>query len=78
MADKMTGKQTGAADKGAGRSQSGATGKSEKGQAAEPMSKGDKYLCEICGLQVNVDICGEYLEKKGLSCCGKAMKKQGE
>jgi hypothetical protein len=46
-----------------------------KPAAKKTMSKGDAYLCEVCGLQVNVDICGEFLESKGLHCCGKAMQK---
>jgi len=43
---------------------------------AEPkMNPGDAYLCEVCGLQVNVDICGEFLASKApLSCCGQKMK----
>jgi hypothetical protein len=41
---------------------------------AAKMKKGDAYLCEVCGLQVNVDICGEFLASKGPSCCGKKMK----
>ena len=54
--------------------------KMEKGNckpaAKKKISKGDAYLCEICGLQVNVDVCGEFLESKGLSCCGKSMKQK--
>jgi len=54
--------------------------KMEKGNskpaAKKKISKGDAYLCEICGLQVNVDVCGEFLESKGLSCCGKPMKQK--
>ena len=49
------------------------TGKQAK-SSAQKIAKGDSYLCEICGLQVNVDVCGEFLASKGLSCCGKPMK----
>ena len=46
--------------------------------SAKKMKKGDSYLCEVCGLQVNVDICGEFLASKGLSCCGHPMKQKGQ
>jgi hypothetical protein len=53
------------------------TGK--KGDAQEKMSPGDAYLCEVCGLQVNVDICGDFLASgKSLSCCGKKMAAKGK
>lgn len=43
-------------------------------KAEAKMSPGDAYLCEVCGLQVNVDICGEFLKSKApLSCCGQKM-----
>jgi hypothetical protein len=45
---------------------------------AKKMEKGDSYLCEICGLQVNIDVCGEFLESKGPSCCGKPMKQKAK
>jgi hypothetical protein len=46
--------------------------------SAPKMSKGDAYLCEVCGLQVNVDICGEFLKSKNLQCCGKPMKEKSK
>jgi hypothetical protein len=51
--------------------------KSKPRAAANKLSKGDAYLCEICGLGVNVDVCGDFLETTGLYCCNKAMKKTG-
>jgi hypothetical protein len=50
--------------------------KASKDKAEQKIGKGDAYLCEICGLQLHVDLCGEFLASKGLSCCGNAMKKK--
>jgi hypothetical protein len=50
--------------------------KTTQAKTGQNVSKGDAYLCEICGLQLHVDLCGEFLASKGLSCCGKGMKKQ--
>ncbi len=47
--------------------------KTVKKTASAKVSKGDAYLCEICGLQLNVDICGDYLKSSGPSCCGHKM-----
>jgi hypothetical protein len=44
--------------------------------SSQKINKGDAYLCEICGLQVHVDLCGEFLTSKDLSCCGHSMKKK--
>ena len=30
-------------------------------KSGKKMEKGDAYLCEICGLQVNVEMCAERL-----------------
>jgi hypothetical protein len=56
----------------------GKTNAENKAKAAKKIEKGDAYLCEICGLQVNVDLCGEYLATKQLSCCGKPMKEKAK
>jgi hypothetical protein len=40
------------------------------------ISKGDTYLCEICGLQVIVDDYGQVMETQGLYCCEKPMKEK--
>ncbi len=50
----------------------------KKAAPAQKIEKGDAYLCEVCGLQVNVDICGEFLKSKSLSCCGQPMKSKGK
>jgi hypothetical protein len=47
-----------------------------KKAAKKLMSKGEAYLCEIYGLSVNVDACGEFRESQGLICCGKPMKEK--
>lgn len=52
--------------------------KKQTTSSTRKIQKGDAYLCEICGLQVNVDLCGEYLESKGLNCCGKPMKEKSK
>ena len=35
---------------------------------ANKINKGDTYLCEVCGLQVKIDVCCENLAARGLSC----------
>jgi hypothetical protein len=38
------------------------------------VKKGDKYLCDVCGLVVSVDtVCG-CVDMCDILCCGKAMK----
>jgi hypothetical protein len=54
-----------------------ATAAKSKAKSASKISKGDGYLCELCGLQVYVDECGDVLETTGLYCCDQAMKKSG-
>jgi hypothetical protein len=53
-----------------------ATAKTAATKTASKISKGDAYLCEVCGLGVNVDVCGDFLETTALYCCDKAMKKK--
>ena len=71
MANKVTAKETKVTTK-----KPVSANVSKPNAAASKINKGDAYLCEICGLQVNVDVCGEYLETTGLYCCGKAMGKK--
>ena len=71
MANKVTAKESKVTTKKAAPAKV-----SKTKAAASKINKGDAYLCEICGLQVNVDVCGEYLETTGLYCCGKAMKEK--
>jgi hypothetical protein len=52
-----------------------AAAKSKSRAAASKPNKGDGYQCEICGLEVVVDECGDVLETTALYCCEKAMKK---
>lgn len=54
-----------------------AAAKSKSKTSASKINKGDAYLCELCGLQVYVDECGDVLETTGLYCCDQVMKKSG-
>jgi len=42
------------------------------------MKKDDKYACEVCGLQVYVDVCGEEIGSSTLFCCEQPMERQEE
>jgi hypothetical protein len=45
----------------------GKTSSEKKTASSKKVENGDAYLCEICGLQVNVDVRGEILASKQLS-----------
>jgi hypothetical protein len=44
-----------------------------KTAAKVKISKGDSYICGVCGLAVTVDSCG-HATMSGIICCGKVMK----
>jgi hypothetical protein len=47
----------------------------KKPRAARKTSKGENYVCELCGLSVIVDDCG-YEEVHEIICCEQPMKKR--
>ena len=46
----------------------------QKAASKKKATKGDSYVCEVCGLAVSVDeVCG-CVEACDIICCGKPMK----
>ncbi len=44
--------------------------------AARKVSKGDTFMCELCGLQLIVDETGDLLAGREVICCGQSMKEK--
>jgi hypothetical protein len=42
--------------------------------AKDKLNKGDALTCEVCGLSVVVDECGDVMAAHEVICCGQAMK----
>lgn len=48
----------------------------KKAQAKKKITKGDSYVCQVCGLVVSVDtVCG-CVDICDIICCGKPMKEK--
>jgi hypothetical protein len=58
------------ARKAASPVQKSATGSGSEGK----LKKGDTLSCELCGLTVVVDDCGDVMAAQEVFCCGQSMK----
>jgi hypothetical protein len=48
----------------------------KKATAKKKISKGDSYVCEVCGLAISVDeVCG-CVDACDIICCSKPMKQR--
>ena len=52
------------------------TAKAAAKPAAAGRAKGDKLVCEVCGLGVVIDRLSDSVEFSELICCGEPMKKK--
>ena len=76
MANKVATKEIKTVAKKPAAAAKATTAKTTTAKSAGKINKGDAYLCEVCGLGVNVDVCGDFLETTALYCCDKPMKKK--
>jgi hypothetical protein len=47
-----------------------------KTASSKKLNKGDMLACELCGLSVMVDECGDVVEAQEIICCDQPMKQK--